>query len=582
MLTLISLSGMLTPIIQSSRFEFERRTIVKKTTVFFTHAREAILPADFLNAEQRASYGQFSGEPNDVQLARFFLLDEADMEFISNRRGRANRFAVALMIGCVRFLGTWPHDLSSIPANAQWFVARQLGISDTSVLADYSRRETTLREHQALIRRQYGYRDFSWPWTFRLSRLLFTRCWLSNERPGLLFDLATRWLLQNKILLPGVTTLTRLISQIREKSADRLWSRLSGLVSDAQNAQLEELLLVPEGARNSRFDQLRKGPVAISGQAFNQAVARYLKLKAYGMQSIDFTGIPPVRFNTLAQYADIISVYKIARMSPARRTAMLVAFVRSCEISAPDDALDVLDGVIADIGREAKKIGQKKRLRTLKDLDKSALELANICQMLLDENIDSELVRATIFERYPPSRLADTIGFINAIARPPDTSFHDEMVEQYGRVRRFLPCLLENIEFSATPAGETTLEAIRYLAAIRSTRRQHIDDAPMAIVTGPWKRLCYGKDGHISRQGYTLCVMNKLQDCLRRRDIYVPQSGRWGDPRALLLQGQDWHASRVQVYRSLGHSLNASEAVSALTQQLDTAYRQVAKNLADN
>ena len=533
------------------------------------------MPADFLNAEQRASYGQFSGEPNDVQLARFFLLDEADMEFISNRRGRANRFAVALMIGCVRFLGTWPHDLSSIPANAQWFVARQLGISDTSVLADYSRRETTLREHQALIRRQYGYRDFSWPWTFRLSRLLFTRCWLSNERPGLLFDLATRWLLQNKILLPGVTTLTRLISQIREKSADRLWSRLSGLVSDAQNAQLEELLLVPEGARNSRFDQLRKGPVAISGPAFNQAVARYLKLKAYGMRSIDFTGIPPVRFNTLAQYADIISVYKIARMSPARRTAMLVAFVRSCEISALDDALDVLDGVIADIGREAKKIGQKKRLRTLKDLDKSALELANICQMLLDENIDSELVRATIFERYPPSRLADTIGFINAIARPPDASFHDEMVEQYGRVRRFLPCLLENIEFSATPAGETTLEAIRYLAAIRSTRRQHIDDAPMAIVTGPWKRLCYGKDGHISRQGYTLCVMNKLQDCLRRRDIYVPQSGRWGDPRALLLQGQDWHASRVQVYRSLGHSLNASEAVSALTQQLDTAYRQI-------
>ena len=32
----------------------------------------------------------------------------------------------------------------------------------------------------------------------------------------------------------------------------------------------------------------------------------------------------------------------------------------------------------------------------------------------------------------------------------------------------------------------------------------------------------------------------------------------------------------------LGHSLNASEAVSALTQQLDTAYRQVAKNFADN
>ncbi|MEQ4672504.1 DUF4158 domain-containing protein [Providencia manganoxydans] len=155
------------------------------------------MPADFLNAEQRASYGQFSGEPNDVQLARFFLLDEADIDFINNRRGRTNRLAVALLIGCVRFLGTWPHNLSSIPANVQWFVARQLGISDIGVISEYSKRETTLREHQALVRRQYGYRDFAWPWTFRLSRLLFTRSWLSNERPGQLFDLATSWLLQN-------------------------------------------------------------------------------------------------------------------------------------------------------------------------------------------------------------------------------------------------------------------------------------------------------------------------------------------------------------------------------------------------
>ncbi|WP_420536410.1 hypothetical protein [Enterobacter bugandensis] len=37
---------------------------------------------------------------------------------------------MALLIGCVRFLSTWSHDLPSIPANVQWFVARQLGISE--------------------------------------------------------------------------------------------------------------------------------------------------------------------------------------------------------------------------------------------------------------------------------------------------------------------------------------------------------------------------------------------------------------------------------------------------------------------
>ncbi|MFP4817397.1 DUF4158 domain-containing protein [Providencia hangzhouensis] len=83
----------------------------------------------------------------------FFCWMKRISDFINNRRGRTNRLAVALLIGCVRFLGTWPHNLSSIPANVQWFVARQLGISDIGVISEYSKRETTLREHQALVRR---------------------------------------------------------------------------------------------------------------------------------------------------------------------------------------------------------------------------------------------------------------------------------------------------------------------------------------------------------------------------------------------------------------------------------------------
>ncbi len=95
------------------------------------------------------------------------------------------------------------------------------------------------------------------------------------------------------------------------------------------------------------------------------------------------------------------SVFNIARMSPQKRMAVLVAFVLAWETLALDDALDVLDAMLAVIIRDARKIGQKKRLRSLKDLDKSALALASACSYLLKEETPDESIRAEVFSYIP-------------------------------------------------------------------------------------------------------------------------------------------------------------------------------------
>lgn len=539
------------------------------------------MPVDFLTSEQNASYGQFSGEPNEVQLARYFHLDEADLAFIINRRGDQNRLGVALQLGCVRFLGTFLFDLSLVPVNTQGFVARQLGITDVAILSNYAQRETTRRVHASLIRNQYQYRELTWPWSFRLSRLLYTRSWISNERPSLLFDLATGWLIQHKILLPGVSTLMRLISEVRERATNRLWQRLSALPTPVQIAKLETLLQVPEESRISRFDRYRKGPVTISGPAFNEAIGRYQELKAFGMHELDFTGIPPVRLKNIARHAGMISMHKIARMPESKRVAVLVAFTKAYETIAFDEALDVLDLLITDIAGGAKKLGQKKRLRTLKDLDKSALALAEVCALVLNEGMQDELLKSTIFARMSREKLAESIATVYELARPYGDNFHDEMVEQYGRVRRFLPKLLYDIEFKAAPAGKATLEAHRYLAGLSESRKQLLEKAPLDIVSNSWKRLVFDKEGRVTKRGYILCFLDKLQDSLRRRDVYVENSDRWGDTRAKLLQGQEWQTNRIQVCRALGHPLNPQEAINGLVRQLDITYQQVAGNFED-
>ncbi|MGH5446077.1 Tn3 family transposase, partial [Klebsiella pneumoniae] len=100
------------------------------------------------------------------------------------------------------------------------------------------------------------------------------------------------------------------------------------------------------------------------------------------------------------------------------KLAVLTAFVKAQEITALDEAVDVLDMLILDITREAKKTGQKKRLRTLKDLDRAALLLARACSLLLDKQADDAELRETIFSCVPKSRQAESVSKVNELARP--------------------------------------------------------------------------------------------------------------------------------------------------------------------
>lgn len=162
------------------------------------------------------------------------------------------------------------------PAGVRRYVSTQLGIPRPEVLSRYALRENTRREHHALIRQHYGYHNFGYfPWAFRLKRLLYTRAWLSNERPGLMFDFATAWLLQHKVLLPAASTLTRIIGEVRERANRRPWRKLASLPDSRQTAQLAGLLEVPEGQRILVMEQWRKGPVAVSGPSFTEALERY-------------------------------------------------------------------------------------------------------------------------------------------------------------------------------------------------------------------------------------------------------------------------------------------------------------------
>src|SRR5680860_790193 len=476
---------------------------------------------EILTKEQRKNYGRFSGSLDQNQISKYFTLDHIDLEFISKRRGRANRSGVALQLTCVRFLGTFPSDLSSVPVMVREFVAQQLSIGSITVLESYGKRRTTEREHRALIRNRYGYREYGkGNLSFRLPRFLYLRVWMGDEGPSVLFDLATSWLARNKILLPGPTTLTRLVGEIRQRAFETLWKKLADLPSEGQKSRLEGLLDIFGQKQTSWFDHYRKGPVRISSISFIRSLERYQGLHSLGIGDLDFSGIPLIKIRQLAKHASITSAHRIGRMTEQRRIAVLVAFVKIYEVTALDDALDVLELLVAKI--------------------------------------------------------------VNELSLPDNSYYLEEMMAQHGKIKKILPRLFQDIEFEAAPTGEKLLDIFHFLASLQYDKGQYLENPPLEIITPIWKRLITDKEGRISKKGYTICFLNHLLDALKRRDIYVARADRWGDPRMKLIPENQWKMDKDRICASLGHLKNGKEAMADLTEELDVAYRKVASNFQYN
>ena len=128
------------------------------------------------------------------------------------------------------------------------------------------------------------------------------------------------------MLLPGVTTLARLVAKVRDDTTKRLWGVLEGLLTIGQRYVLDQLLEVPPGSRVSDLERWRKGvPPRASGPTIIKALDQVseilgLELADLGAEAL----IPPRRLGELAKYGMSADASLIRRHPNGRRPATLL------------------------------------------------------------------------------------------------------------------------------------------------------------------------------------------------------------------------------------------------------------------
>jgi TnpA family transposase len=242
-----------------------------------------LLPANFLNHQQRSYYGRFAGEPSENDLARYFYLDETDLAYVNKKRNDNTKLGFALQLTTVRYLGTFLNDPIDVPETVLLTITRQLKIKNSNVVKDYNDR-TLQRRHADEIREQYGYVEITNPRIgIRLTRWLYNLCWIGSERPTILFERTKIWLLAHKVLLPTCIQLERYISRLKSRVERHLWESIVRHISPEQKASLGKLLETPEGEHSSLLMLLRKNPVRRSSRSLKEALERINSIRNLGL-----------------------------------------------------------------------------------------------------------------------------------------------------------------------------------------------------------------------------------------------------------------------------------------------------------
>jgi TnpA family transposase len=543
------------------------------------------VPTNFLSEDQRRRFGRFAEDPDEGQLAGSFLLDQTARRRAMAAKGARNRIGWAVQLGTVRYLGTFLDNPEQVPGIVVDYVAEQLGLPPAE-FAGYGTKEARW-DHQEQIRQGYGYTKFEFDQWFALARWMYQRAWIGSERPTLLFDLATKRLVDKKVVLPGVTVLERLVSGSRERAEKRLWATLAAAPTQEQAASLQGLVVVPVGKRLSELDRLRRSPRDITARGVGKALERYESLNAFGGTAWDLSAIPPGRLQALVRFARAARAQAVSDLAGNRRLATLVAFAAVMPQIAADEAIEVFDLVMGDLIRSSSTKMTKQRLRTLKDLDAAAILLRQawiaVCGTAADPEGDIRAMLDTM-DVGPFHAAADTVKLL---AQEPDDGAEQMLAARYNTIARFLPDLLKTFEFESSPAGEPVLDALAFVKSLKGRRRPiQAWEIPAKFLTSAWRRLVFPPPpmpvASVDKRALIVASTEALRTALHRHEVYVPGLRKWGNPNARLLNDTAWEAARSRVCEELDLDVKPDKILAGWTDRLDAAHREFADGLAAN
>lgn len=523
------------------------------------------------DTERRALFGVPTARED---LARHYILSARDLALVAARRGDTNRIGFAVQLALLRHPGFGFTLEEGAPAHFVAFMGEQIGVA-ASAFGGYAARPATASVHAREAEATLGLRQ---PTNADLPFLIDAgaqAAWSTDRGVPIVVGI-TEALRASCITLPAASVIERAGIAGRARARQRTYDALLAGVPVDSLAKLDAVLVVDLRTGLTPLAWLRDIVTSPTPDNVRGLLDRLARVREIGLPAIIGDAIHPDRLRQLVREGRASSAQLIGRYTPSRRRATLAAMILDLEARLIDAALDMADRIIGGSFTRGNNKQRKSYAATTRDVGRimrlfdrtvAALEEAQKSGIDGFVAVDAAVGWDKLLRARGEARTIADLAEENPLVRAAD---------QWSRLRKFAPLLLEAIDFKAGRGSASTIAAVNTLREMnRSGRRDVPPDAPMPF-RKEWRTLIKEGGGKPDRRLWETGIMAHLRNKWRSGDVWVDRSSNYRKFDSYMLTS----AEAAPIVADLKLPATADEWLADRGRELDRRLKRFAHGLA--
>jgi TnpA family transposase len=476
----------------------------------------------FLTNQQRYQPLILPQRFSDEEMVRDWTLSRRDCQVVNKYR-KQYRLGFAIQLCAMRLYGRFLNQLHDLSPRVISYLSSQLDLPPT-LTVDVPEREATLLEHRNNILKYLGFQRFDDKVEADLDR------WIEKHaRQGLLpdelFHRAERYLLLNRIMLPGPSTIERQIIRICNQVHTQLFEQVFDQMSPELRGAIDDLLQTTDGNQRTYFNQLKEYP-------------------------------PAAKISSLKRYLE--------------RYALMVCFLLESRKILLDNLVKMHDQYMTELCRQTRNSHDKKHKEFRKRQKKAIDAVLDTTHVLLEWPDEQPLYKNDLWQRIDEKHLLASIEDLHIFKRLEERGYCDLLLTRYPSLRKYFSDFIR-LPFEVAKGSGPLIKAIQFVRQLDVGDLKKLpENPPIAFIPRELRRSLKDQTGNINRNVWEMGLALAMKDALRSGDLYLPQSKQHVSFWDLTLNEPNWDETKHTVYTELQQPL-PHEVRSAISTQFHEA-----------